>query len=458
MNSPKFSAEKIKVLRIIARLNIGGPAIHTVLLSRHMERLGYQTLLVAGQVGPEEGDMHYLAEAEGVKPIIISRLGRRPLPLADMMAFVRILRLLFSWRPHIVHTHTAKAGAVGRSAVAVYNGVQSLKFKVESWFQRFSRGRFNDTQVSIINCKCKVVHTFHGHVLEGYFSRFKSNLFKLIEKLLAKCTDAIVVVSEQQKEELCSKFGVGRPEQYRVVPLGLDLSRFETAKEREGKLKSNLGLSENGERFVGIVGRLTPIKNHNLFLEAIKLILEEKREIRARFLIVGDGELRKDLEEMTEELALMDRVIFTGWIKDLRSFYADLEVLAVTSNNEGTPVAVIEAMAAGVPVIATDVGGVRDLISDFGLRPPARRGLHPGGIAELSEGEFEICERGLLVKKGDIKGFAKGLKYLLEHPEEGREMGKRGREYALKYHATEKLVSNMDRLYRSLLLRDDKWI
>ena len=141
----------------------------------------------------------------------------------------------------------------------------------------------------------------------------------------------------------------------------------------------------------------------------------------------------------------MDRVIFTGWIKDLRSFYAELEVLAVTSNNEGTPVAVIEAMAAGVPVIATDVGGVRELISECGM-----------GNAEWREGEFEICERGLLVKKGDTKGFAKGLQYLLEHPEAGREMGKRGREYALEYHATEKLVSNMDLLYKSLLFGDDK--
>jgi len=446
MNSPKFSAEKIRVLRIIARLNIGGPAIHTILLSHHMERLGYQTLLVAGQVGSEEGDMHYLAEAEGVEPVIIPRLGRRLLPLSDLVALLRIVRVLFSWRPHIVHTHTAKAGAVGRSAVAIYNKVQGARHRAQGLVRRTLRRQGTQGQSeSTDNGKCKVVHTFHGHVLEGYFSKFKSGLFKLVEKLLAKCTDAIVVVSEQQKEELCSKFGVGRPEQYRVVPLGLDLSRFETAKEREGKLKSDLGLSENGERFVGIVGRLTPIKNHNLFLEAIKLLLEEKREIRARFLIVGDGELRKDLEEMTEELALTDRVIFTGWIKDLRSFYADLEVLAVTSNNEGTPVTVIEAMAAGVPVIATDVGGVKDLIADLGMRN-----------AELSEGEFIICERGLLVKKGDIKGFAKGLKYLLEHPEEGREMGKRGREYALVKHTMERLVSDMDKLYQSLLPRNDK--
>ena len=440
-----ISFSRIKVLRIIARLNIGGPAIHSILLSRHMERLGYQTLLVAGQVCPEEGDMYYLAKAEGVKPVIIPRLGRRLLPLSDLVALLRILRLLFNWQPQIIHTHTAKAGAVGRMAAAVYIGVQSFKFKVQSWVQRFSRAKFNNTQASIINQKCKVVHTFHGHVLEGYFPKFRSRFFQLIEKILARFTDVIVVVSEQQKEELCWKFGVGRPEQYRVVSLGLDLHPFESASESKGKLKSALRLSENGESLVGIVGRLTPIKNHNLFLKSVSALMKENSNTRARFLIVGDGELRRDLEEMTRDLALMGRVIFVGWIKDLKSFYADLDVLALTSNNEGTPVAVIEAMAAGVPVIATDVGGVGELISDRRFRN-----------SELSEGEFEIYERGLLVRKGDVKGFAKGLKYLLEHPEEGREMGRRGREYSLAHHTKEKLVSNMDLLYRSLLPGNDK--
>jgi glycosyltransferase involved in cell wall biosynthesis len=300
--------------------------------------------------------------------------------------------------------------------------------------------RAQEPKEKVTNTKCKVVHTFHGHVLEGYFPKFKSKLFQWIEKALAKCTDAIVVVSEQQKEELCWKFGVGRPEQYRVVPLGLDLRPFEKASESNGKLKSELGLSENRESLVGIVGRLTPIKNHRLFLDSVSALMKENSKIQARFLIVGDGELRKDLEEKTKELALADRVIFTGWIRDLKSFYADLDVLVLTSNNEGTPVAVIEAMAAGVPVIATDVGGVRELISDLGFRN-----------AELSEGEFEICERGLLVRKGDVKAFAKGLRYLLEHPEEGREMGRRGREYALEKHTTARLVSDLDNLYGSLL-------
>jgi glycosyltransferase involved in cell wall biosynthesis len=457
MGGEGISLSKIKVLRIIARLNIGGPAINTILLSRDMERLGYETLLVAGQVGPDEGDMNYMAEAEGVKPVILAKLGRRLKPLDDLLSLVSILRIIFNLRPHIIHTHTAKAGAVGRAAALIYNKVQGARHGVQGLIRRkFPREGTQAQSVSIANGKCKVIHTFHGHVLEGYFSKFKSRLFQLTEKILAKCTDTIVVVSEQQKEELCWKFGVGRPEQYRVVPLGLDLRPFESASESKGKLKSDLGLSENGESFVGIVGRLTSIKNHSLFLEAISFLLAEKREIRARFLVVGDGELRKDLEEMTTELALADRVIFTGWIKDLKSFYADLDILALTSNNEGTPVAVIEAMAAGVPVIVTDVGGVRELISDRGFRPPARRGLRPGGIVELSEEEFKICERGLLVNKGDAKGFAKGLKYLLERPEECREMGRRGQVYAIERHTAERLASDIDKLYQSLLPRNDK--
>jgi glycosyltransferase involved in cell wall biosynthesis len=463
--------KKIKVLRVIARLNIGGPAIHTILLSSHLERLGYQTLLVAGQVSPAEGDMNYLAQAEGVKPIIISRLGRRVVPFSDLSAFLRILRLLFSWRPHIVHTHTAKAGAVGRAAAAVYNGVQSFKFKVQGWIHKFSRGSFNNTRVSIRNDRCKVVHTFHGHVLEGYFSKFKSRSFQLVEKTLARLTDVIVVVSEQQKDELCKNFGIGRPEQYRVVPLGLDLSPFETVSENNGKLKSSLGLSENGENLVAIVGRLTAIKNHSLFIKSVNAFLRENSNVQARFLIVGDGELRDELEGMAKDLELGDRVIFTGWLRDLGPLYADLDLLAVTSNNEGTPVAIIEAMAAGLPVIATDVGGVRELISDFarpprlseqardggqGLRPPARRGLRPGGISDLREGEFEICKRGVLVRKGDVIGFAKGLEYLLEHPKKGRAMGRRGQEYVIGNHTVERLVSDMDKLYKSLLPIRDK--
>jgi glycosyltransferase involved in cell wall biosynthesis len=437
---------KIKILRVIARLNIGGPAIHTILLSRHMESLGYETILVTGQVGPEEGDMRYLAEVEGVKPITISRLGRRLLPFSDLMAFVRILRLLFSWRPQIVHTHTAKAGAVGRMAAAVYNKVQGVRQRAQGLIRRMlSGGGTKERKRSGTQDRCIVVHTFHGHVLQGYFSSFKSKYFKLIERILAKFTDAIVVVGEQQKDELSTKFGIGRPEQYRVILLGFNLNLFAQGPSGKGKLRAHLGFAKNSYSLVGIVGRLTPIKNHRFFLEAVHLVATKKGNTRARFLVVGDGELRGDLEELTEKLSLTNRVVFTGWLRDLESLYADLDVLALTSNNEGTPVAVIEAMAAGLPVIATDVGGVRELISE--------RGKH---TAELGRGKFEICERGVLVRRGEIEGFAEGLQYLLDRPEVRTEMGLRGRQYATQRHSAERLVSDMDKLYQSLLGRNDK--
>jgi len=292
----------------------------------------------------------------------------------------------------------------------------------------------------IHNPQCKVVHTFHGHILRGYFSLFKSLLFQLIEKLLARTTDTIVVVSEQQKEELCNDFDVGRPEQYRIIPLGFDLTPFGQRKGNKGTFRERLGFTESGIRLVGIIGRLTQIKNHRLFLEAVQLLTNSKGDNKTRFLIVGDGELRRELEDLTQQIGLVEKVVFTGWIKDLAPLYADLDVLVLTSDNEGTPVAVIEAMAAGVPVVATDVGGVRGLISDFGSR-----------ISDLGDSDFEVCERGVLVKQGDAEGFAKGLQYLLKHTDVCREMGQRGREYAMKHHGKERLVADMDRLYRSLL-------
>jgi glycosyltransferase involved in cell wall biosynthesis len=452
----------IRVLRIIARLNIGGPAIHSILLTRGMQRLGYETLLVAGQVGQEEGDMTYLAEAEGVEPIIIPQLGRKLRLSDDLSAFFRILRLLFTFQPHIVHTHTAKAGTLGRLAAFLYNTVQSLRSTPLCLLQKISIVKIRNPQSAIRNPKSKVLHTFHGHVLRGYFSPFKSRLFQGIEKILAKFTDAIVVVSESQKRELCSNYHIALASKFRVIPLGFDLEPFLSCKDKP----HTSSLTPHASVTIGIIGRLTPINNHRLFLEAARLLVANKRDTRTRFIIVGDGELRRDLEDLTQQLALADRVMFTGWLKDLTSLYADLDVLALTSDNEGTPVAVIEAMAAGVPVVAADVGGVRELIAECarlpspGANPPAKQSeaataKATGGqglrSAELEEGEFEICERGLLVKPGDVEGFARGLQYLLEHPDVCREMGQRGREYAMKHHGKERLVADMDRLYRSLL-------
>ncbi|UCG11658.1 MAG: glycosyltransferase [Deltaproteobacteria bacterium] len=432
--------DKIKILRIIARLNIGGPAIHTVLLTRYMADRGYDTLLAVGQVGPEEGDMSYLAEAEGVKSLMVSQMGRRVQPLRDLLSFVRLLRLFGTVQPDIVHTHTAKAGALGRLAALVYNTVQSVKSGMARLLRKTYPENVSNVKNGLSTTRCKIVHTFHGHVLNRYFSLPKSKLFLAIERILARCTDFIVVLSEQQKDELCNKYGIGRPEQYRIIPLGFDLATFHQTKRREGEFRERFGLPEREGKLVGIIGRLTPIKNHRVFLEAARVLVQACGLDHIRFLIAGDGELRNELEILTHHLAMADRVLFTGWLKDLAPLYADLDVLALTSDNEGTPVAVIEAMAASVPVVATDVGGVRELVSERGRRK-----------VEIQEGEFEICERGLLAKAGDVAGFAKGLGYLLAHPSVCRVMGKRGREYVLNQHGKERLIQDMDSLYRSML-------
>ena len=432
---------EMKVLRIIARLNIGGPAIHTILLTHHMQDLGYETLLVAGQVGAGEGNMSYLAETQGVNPIMIPELGRSVRPCNDLVAFFRIFQLFFKFRPDIVHTHTAKAGTLGRVAALLYNTVQTLTCLALHIRQRISILKFRNRQSTIDNRQSKVVHSFHGHVLRGYFSPFKSRLFQAIERILARFTDVIVVVSAQQKDELCNQFGIGRPQQYRVIPLGFDLTAFRRCESQKGKFRAKLGVSDNATKLVGIIGRLTPIKNHNLFLKGIHNIVEATGDVATRFLIVGDGELRRELEQQALQLDLGKYVFFTGWIKDMIPLYADLDVLALTSDNEGTPVTVIEAMAAGVPVIATDVGGVRELIGDFRLP-----------IEKSNYFNFEVCERGVLVKPGDVEGFADGLQYLLEQPDLCKQMGERGRGYALKHHGKERLIADMDRLYRSLVV------
>jgi glycosyltransferase involved in cell wall biosynthesis len=407
-----------------------------------MQDLGYDTLLVTGQVGAEEGDMSYLTEAEGVKPFFLSRLSSQLVPLDDLLVLIRLLFIMRKFRPDIVHTHTAKAGALGRLAGAIYNLPSSFRFKSKLNSKHFTGNQVVDFESTMPNGVCRIVHTYHGHVLRGYFSPMKSKLFQLIEKFLAKLTDVIVVLSEQQKNELCNDFGIGRPDQYRVIPLGLNLTSFRNLNCYKKKFRTNQRTLDEKRKLIGIVGRLTPIKNHRLFLKVVRLLMTNNGNQYAQFLIVGDGELRNNLEKETKQLGLRNCVTFTGWIYDLTSLYADLDILALTSENEGTPVAIIEAMAAQVPVIATNVGGVRELITESGFRD-----------AYLSEGEFEVCERGILVKADDATGFAKGLEYLLDHPEVCKGMGKRGKEYAMKNHSKERLISEMHQLYGSLMMQ-----
>jgi len=381
---------RVKVLRIIARLNIGGPAIHTILLTAGLNNERFEPLLVTGVEGKREGNMFDLAAAKGVEPIVIPELRRNPSPKDALIALFKLYRLIRRQRPQIVHTHTATAGLLGRLAAKLAG-------------------------VPII------LHTFHGHVLRGYFGPLQSKALVWMERLSARLTDRIVTVSEGQRRELAG-YGIAPLEKIAVVPLGFELDDLLSCESHRGELRRELGLSDD-HRLVGIVARLVPIKNHRLFLRAARLVAEAVPQ--ARFVIAGDGELREGLEAYARDLGLDGRVIFTGWRRDLPRLYADLDVVALTSINEGTPVSLIEAMAAGVPVVATAVGGVPEVVVDG--------------------------ETGCLVKPGDAEGLAEAITELLRDPKKAREMGQRGKEVVYPKFAAQTLLANVEHLYTELL-------
>jgi len=408
----------MKVLRIIARLNVGGPARHVVLLTRGLKDMGCDTLLVAGVVPPGEEDMSYFAEAAGVEPFIIREMSRE-ISLKDSLTAWKLFRLMLRERPDIVHTHTAKAGTVGRLSGLMY------RWLTPSILLRRPR-------------RCVFVHTYHGHIFHSYYGPFKTSFFLNIERLLARlATDRIIVLSEQQQQEINQKFRVGRPGQFNIVPLGIDLSPYENWSERRPRVRAELKAGE-GDVLVGIVGRLTEIKNHRMFLQAAARLKELIRKNIAgrqvRFVIVGDGNLRRKLEAQVASRGLGEDVLFLGTRSDPEDFYPAFDILALTSLNEGTPLTLIEGMANSRPVIATAVGGVVDLVG-----------------APVSEMDgYAVCERGLLVKSEDIEGFAGGLTRLIEDEALRLELGKRGRKFVLQHHSKERLVSDIAGLYQEL--------
>src|SRR5689334_15819369 len=277
-----------KIVRIIARLNVGGPAKHVVWLTSGLVGAGYRSLLVAGSVPEGEEDMSYFADESGVKPLYIPEMSRE-ISLQDAVTTWKLFRLLLRERPDIVHTHTAKAGTVGRTAGFFYRWLTPGVL--------LGRPR-----------RCKFVHTYHGHVFHSYYGRARTRTFLTIERLLARfVTDRIVVVSEQQRREIGETFRVGRADQFRVIRLGLDLSSFQSYASRRQRFRDELGIDEETV-LVGIVGRLTEIKNHELFLQSVARTSAEK----ARFVIIGDGALRETLERQARELGVRDRVIFAG--------------------------------------------------------------------------------------------------------------------------------------------------
>lgn len=394
-------------MRIITRLNVGGPSYQAIFLTQRLQDPEFTSVLLAGNVGPHEGSMEGLAAERGVKFTRVPGLGREISLKSDLPTVYHVFCEIRRHRPQLVHTHLAKAGAVGRLAA------------------RLARVP-------------AVVHTYHGHVFHGYFSKRKSAVLVRIERALARATDRIVVLGEAQEREILN-YGVGRREQMRRIPLGLELEPFLNAARHTGELRRELGI-DAGIPLVGIVARLVPIKAHHLFLDAARDVA--RAHPKAQFLIVGDGELRADLGRQARELGFQVQnhdgptpalarhdggpiVRFLGFRDDLPRIYADLDVTVLCSLNEGLPVTIIEALAAGRPVVSSEVGSVADLVV-------------PG-------------HTGALVPANSPRALAEAIGEQLADPERARAMAQNGRAHVYPRLSVDRLEQDLRGLYRELL-------
>lgn len=388
-----------KVLRIINRFNLGGITYNVSYLSRYLPA-DYETLLIGGPEEEGEESSLYIPESLGLKPVIIEELRRSINPLSDYFAYKKIKKLIKEFKPDIVHTHASKAGAIGRLAAA--------------------------------HCKVPViVHTFHGHVFQGYFGSFKTSIFKEIERYLAKKSNAIIAISNIQKQELTLQHNICAPSKVHVVPLGFDLNRFtENKTEKRNSFRNKYGLADD-ELAIGIIGRLAPIKNHYLFIDAIDFVLKNSdKKIKA--FIIGDGETKQDLINYAEQKQISyatapdnsKTLVFTSWIREVDWALAGLDLVCLTSKNEGTPVSLIEAQAASKFIITTNVGGIKDI-------------LHP--------------DCGLLSDINDFELYKKNLLYAVTHFDELNARASVASEEVIKKFSYTRLCNDIAELYTKLL-------
>ncbi|MCK6640862.1 MAG: glycosyltransferase family 4 protein [Bacteroidia bacterium] len=388
-----------KVLRIINRFNLGGPTYNVSYLTKYMAP-EYETLLIGGEKDESEASSDFIVKSLDLHPKIISGMRRSINPMNDYRAYKEIRKIIRDFKPDIVHTHASKAGALGRLA-AIHEKVPVI------------------------------IHTFHGHVFHSYFGTFKTSVFKLIERYLAKRSSAIIAISEEQKRELTATHLICDPEKTHVIPLGFDLDRFAQNKEIKRKaFRTKWGIREN-EIVVSIVGRLVPVKNHRMFLDAIAQLLNEEG-LKFRALIVGDGELRSELEQYASEKKIpfsresgSAALIFTSWIKEVDEVLAASDIIALTSWNEGTPVSLIEAHAASCPVVTTNVGGVESIVKHG--------------------------ETGFLCTSDDTNAFRLHLKTLITDEKQRMQMADAASSRVMSKFHYNRLVQDMRGLYAQLL-------
>jgi glycosyltransferase involved in cell wall biosynthesis len=392
----------IRVLRILNRFNLGGPTYNAAYLTRYLPP-EFETLLLGGKNDPSEKNSEFIPNQLGISPVILHEMRRKISLPNDVLAYRHIRKIMQEFQPQIVHTHASKAGALGRLAA------HSLKVPI-------------------------ILHTFHGHVFDAYFSHLSANFYKNIERGLARLSTGIIAISEAQKYDLGLKYEICPENKIRVIPLGFDLSRFrERQEEKRAAFRQNYQIADD-EIAIGIVGRLVPIKNHDLFLEALK-ILKEKSSSKVRAFIVGDGESRQHIEQKARSLNINytnwkeDRnktfLTFTGWITEMDQVNAGLDIIALSSLNEGTPVSLIEAQAAGKPIVSTNVGGIGNVVV-------------PGKTA-------------LLTHSLNPADFSEKLLMLTENEALRAEMGKGGWEMVSKKFHYQRLVDDMTSFYHELL-------
>ena len=392
----------IKVLRIINRFNLGGPTYNAANLSKYLPS-EFETLLVGGEIEASEVDSYHILDELGLKFVVIPEMKRAIDPVADFKAYSKIKGLIKEFKPDVVHTHASKAGTLGRLAAS--------------------------------SCGVPVVvHTFHGHVFHSYFNKFKTVIFKRIERFLSEKSDAIIAISKVQKHELGVEHKIALLDKIRVIPLGFDLKKFrEGMEEKRIRFRTDYNV-KNDEIAVGIIGRLVPVKNHQLFIEAIALVMKETSK-KIKVFIVGDGEDRAFLLQLCVDLGLsfcVDKfktneqlLCFTSWIKDIDYVNAGLDLVALTSLNEGTPVSLIEAQAANNPIVSTDVGGIQDIVLEG--------------------------ETALLSEVGNVHSYAKNLLCLLEDGQLRARMGRNGWDHVRSKYSAQRLAGDMQKLYLELL-------
>lgn len=394
-----YESHKPRVLRIINRLNLGGPTFNVAYLTKYLDN-EFETLLVSGMKDDAEESSEFIVKDLGLSPIYLPEMYRELNPLKDYKSYFRLRQIIRDFKPDIVHTHAAKAGAVGRLA-ALHEGVKVI------------------------------VHTYHGHVFHGYFSSAKTRFFLEIERYLAKHTTKLVALSYKQKEELSSKYKIANESKFEIIQLGFNLEKFlQDRDEKRVSFRREYGINDS-DIAIGIIGRLVPIKNHEMFLRGFKSA-KEKATRKVKAVIIGDGEERTSIESLIDALDLKrdgsmeDRdVILTGWRKDIDVCNSGLDILCLTSKNEGTPVSLIEAQAAGLPIITTRVGGIEDIVIEG--------------------------KSALLCEMNDINTFSDHLVTLINDSELRSYMKNAGSMHVINHFSYQRLCSDMSTLYKSLL-------